>query len=301
MSSAPLVALLLLAAPADPLSAARSYAAKGQLKEAEAETRQYLVLHEDSGVAHFLLGYLLFREVKAKESLAEYTAGAKYQRPQADDLRVVGSDYVLLADYNDADKWFTTATQWQPENVLGWYYLGRTKYNENRFEEAIVAFERCLQVEPKHVKAQDNLGLSLQALGRYDQAQAAFLKAIEWQSNAPHKDPWPFIDLGSLYLEMNQPEKALDPLAQGIAIAPDTAKAYQQRGKAYLALQQLDKAQSDLEKAVQIAPASAPGHYVLGQLYQRQGKSEKAKEQFAQYARYNANHPSEIEAESPVQ
>ena len=172
-----MLALFAQGVPVDPLSTARAYAAKGQWKEAEAETRQYLVFHEDSGAAHFLLGYILFRDVKATESLAEYTAGAKYQRPAADDLRVVGSDYVLLADYSDADKWFTKAAEWQPENLLGWYYLGRTKYNENRFEEAIAAFEHCLKLEPKHVKAQDNLGLSLQALGRRKEAEAAFLTA----------------------------------------------------------------------------------------------------------------------------
>src|SRR2546430_10395142 len=38
------------------------------------------------------------RDEKAKASLAEFTAGAKYSAPIAADLKVVAFDYVLLGD-----------------------------------------------------------------------------------------------------------------------------------------------------------------------------------------------------------
>jgi cytochrome c-type biogenesis protein CcmH/NrfG len=43
--------------------------------------------------------------------------------------------------YPDADKWLTKMLEWAPNDSEGWYYLGRTKYNENRFAEAIRAFQ----------------------------------------------------------------------------------------------------------------------------------------------------------------
>ncbi len=64
---------------------------------------------------------------------------------------------VLLKDYADADKWFTKAVAWNPRDALGWYYLARTKYNENRFAEAISGFRKCLALNGKDVKAEDNL------------------------------------------------------------------------------------------------------------------------------------------------
>ncbi len=177
------------AAGADPLAQAKSYVAKDMLPAAETDVRSYLKDHADSASAHFFLGYIFFRETKARESLAEYTAGAKYQTPSAADLRVVGADYVILSDFGDADKWFSKATEMDPSNVLGWYYLGRTKYNENRFEEALSAFKTCLKLAPNHVRAEDNLGLTLQGLGRYEEAEQAFQNAIDWQANAGSKDP----------------------------------------------------------------------------------------------------------------
>ncbi len=301
MSSIVLLALMIaqLSGPStettavDPLAQAKAAAERGMLPEAEAEARQYLALHQNSGPGHFLLGYILFRQIKARESLAEYTEGAKYQRPSAADLRVVGADYVLLNDYGDADKWFTKSTQWAPGNALGWYYLARAKYNENRFEEAVAAFKECLKLDPKHVRAEDNLGLTLQALGRMEEAQQAFENAIAWQANAQVKDPWPYIDFGSFFLENNQPEKAAPYLQRALEIAPDSAKAHQQIGKAYLLLKELTKAQAELERAVQLEPDNARVHYMLGQLYQREGESDKAKKEFAQYSRLNALHPGE--------
>ena len=91
--------------PADPLETARSDANQGKLAEAETEVRKFLKSQGDSAKGHFLLGYLLFRQQKARESLAEMTEGAKYQRPSAGDLRG-WRHYVLLSDYGDADKWF---------------------------------------------------------------------------------------------------------------------------------------------------------------------------------------------------
>ena len=289
-----------LAQDPDALAQARSYAERDMLPAAETQVRGYLALHAQSADAHFLLGYILFRETKARESLAQYTAGAKYQTPSAADLRVVGADYVVLSDFADADKWFTKSTEMDPANVLGWYYLGRTKYNENRFEEALTAFRTCLKLEPHHLKAEDNLGLTLQGLGRYDEAEQAFQTALSWQAEAANKDPWPSIDMGSLELETNHPEKAIPFLERAIAMAPDSAKAHQQLGKAYLALKELPKAEVELEEAIKLSPDSAPAHYILGQLYQKQGQPEKAKLEFARYSQLNAGHSTENSRDSPA-
>ena len=151
----------------------QSLADAGQVAEAEMGARAYLKDNANSAEAHFLLGYTLFRQRKPKESLAEYTEGAKIRRPGASDLITVGSDYVLLADYTDADKWFTQALEWDSQNLQLRYYLGRTKYNENRFDEAVTLFEQCLTADPRNVKAKDNLGLSYQGLGKTEQAETA--------------------------------------------------------------------------------------------------------------------------------
>ncbi len=270
--------------PDTPLAEARSLLELGKLDEAERVTRRYLEIHRSSADGHYLLGYILFKKQDPKSSLAEYTEAARYRTPGAADLEAVAGDYVLLKDYPDADKWFTKAVEWNPKDPLGWYYLGRTKYNENRFEEAVSAFEQCLRLDPKNVKAEDNLGLSFEGLNQIEKAIAAYRTAIDWQKDTTDKNGGPLIDLGSLLVDDNRPDEALPYLVDAARISPEDYRVHRQLGKAYIHLNRLDEAGIELEKAVRLAPQNAPVHFMLSQVYRRQGLMEKARIESERYS-----------------
>jgi tetratricopeptide (TPR) repeat protein len=265
------------------LARARALADSGKVSDAETAARRYLEIHKESAEGHYLLGYILFKRQEAKASLAEYTEGAKFRTPSAYDLEVVACDYVLLRDYPDADKWFSKSVEWNPGNFQALYYLGRTKYNENRFEEAVNVFLECLKLDPKSVKAEDNLGLSYQGLGRFDDAIAAYRTAIAWQAGTKQKDSGPYVDLGTLFVDNDRPREAIPELLNAIALAPDDERAHRELGKAYLHIDDLGKAQVELERAVQLAPRNAPAHFMLAQVYRRRGLADKAKEESERY------------------
>ena len=304
------------------LADARSLLNKGLVSDAERVARAFLQEHQDSAEAHFFLGYILFKEIQsdaernastlrddyqqssrppassafqdavAKASLAEFTEGAKYHSPSAFDLKIVALDYVLLGDYADADKWLTRSLAWNPQDSEGWYYLGRTKYNENRFAEAVSAFEQCLKLDPKNVKAEDNLGLSFAGLGLNEEAATAYQTAIAWQAQLLVKNPGPYIDLGSLLLDENKTDEAISNLFQAVEISPRDSKAHETLGKAYARLDQLPKAQRELEKALELSPQSTNLHCMLAPVYRKQGLTEKAKLEFDRCAAMHVTHSS---------
>jgi len=263
---------------------AKSLLENGNVPEAEQLTRSYLESHPTSANAHFLLGLILFKEVKAKDSLAEYTIGARYRDPSAYDLEIAGLNYVLLGDYLNADKWLSKSVQMDSHNWESWYYLGRTKYNENRFNEAVTAFQQALKLSPKNIKAEDNLGLAYDGLGRKPEAEQAYRDAIRWQSQALQEDPGPYLDLGILLIDQNRPQEAISYLQQATQISPHDPKPHEQLGKAYTGLQRLPEAQVELERAVEASPNDAALHYVLGQIYRRQGMKDKAQAEFEKSA-----------------
>jgi tetratricopeptide (TPR) repeat protein len=304
-----------LATPGDtPLEEARAALERGSANDADRIVRRYLVNHPDSPEGHFLLGHILFREIQneahekgvqvpglnpsrakhreeqAKASLAEFTAGAKFHAPSAADLKVVAFDFVLLGDYVDADKWLTRMLAWTPADSEGWYYLGRAKYSENRFTEAISAFQQCLKLDPGNVKAEDNLGLSYAGLDRNEEALAAYKTAILWQTRVTQKNPGPYIDLGSLLLDQGRPQEATPYLLQAIEIAPLESKAHELLGKAYARLEELPKAQTELEKAVELSPQSSNLHCMLAPVYRKQGLTEKAQFEFDRCAALAGSH-----------
>jgi len=272
-------------APETPLAEARSLLEAGKVQEAEKDVRRYIVEHPQSGEAHFLLGYILFKQQNAVPSLTEYTEGAKYRKPTSTDLEVVASDYVLLKDYPDADKWFTKAVEWNPQDTLGWYYLGRTKYNENRFSEAVAAFQKCLTLKPRDVKAEDNLGLAYEGLNQIEDADNAYRTAISWQSVSLEKDPGPYLNLGSLLVGNGHAEESLPYLLQAVKLAPADFRMHRALGKAYSYLNQLEKARAALEKAESLAPTDAPIHFMLAQVYRKSGLTDKAKAESETYSK----------------
>ncbi|MDP9160319.1 MAG: tetratricopeptide repeat protein [Acidobacteriota bacterium] len=269
------------------LQQATSFLQSGDLSSAERTARIYLKTHANSADGHFLLGNILFRETKPKESLAEYTEAARFHDPSAFDLKVVALDYVLLGDYADADKWFTKSLQGDPKDSQAWYYLGRTKYNESKLEDAVGAFRQCLKLEPKNVKAEDNLGLSYEGLGRTEEGITAYKTAIAWQAQSLDKTSGPFIDLGALLMKQNRSEEALPYLQQAVEVSPKDARAYEYLGKAYSDLNQMEEAQKQLEKAVTIAPQSARLHFILGQIYRKEGLTQKAKMELERASQLN--------------
>jgi Flp pilus assembly protein TadD len=277
--------------PANDLADVRALLTEGRTATAEAALRTYLQANPKSADAHFLLGFALFRDKKAAASLAEYTAGAAIRRPGADELKTVASDYVLLGDFGDADKWFTEVTTESASDADAWYLLGRTKYNENRFTEAVTAFERALSLHPKYVEAENNLGLTLQEQNKADEAKAAFKQAIEWQGDHP-ADPQPFLNLGTLLANESDFTEAIPLLAKAAALSPENPKVHEALGQVYESQKELPKAQAELERAVALAPETSGLHFKLGQIYRHEGLSEKAQHEFAVCEKLNSTHSS---------
>lgn len=282
-----------------PLAEARSLATSGLLAKAEAIVRSYLDRNPASADAHFLLGYVLFREQRARDSLAEFTAGAKYRRPKADEFMTIASDYVLLDDYVDADKWFSEVTQERPDDADAWYLLGRTQYNENDYPKAVASFGRALALHPRYIEAENNLGLAWRATNQTDKAKDAFQTAIAWQAEHP-VDSQPYLNLGTLLADASQFDQALPYLTEAVALAPDNPRIHEELAHVYEATNSLPKAQSELERAVALAPKAAALHFKLARVYRRQGLQEQAKRELDLCEKLNGTQSS-IDTPNPPQ
>jgi tetratricopeptide (TPR) repeat protein len=264
----------------DPLSTARTLLSSGKITESEKILRTHLNADPSSADAHFLLGYVLFREQKPRESLVEFTAGARFRRPRSDEFKIIASDYVLLGDFSDADKWYSEVVAETPDDADAWYLLGRTKFNENDFPAAIAKLERALTLRPKYVEAENNIGLAWRELNNFDKSQAAFQTAIEWQGDRP-LDAEPFLNLGTLLADQNNLDKAIPYLTKAATLSPENPSIHEELSHVYSAQQDLPKAQGELERAIALAPDISSLHFKLGQIYRKEGMRDRAQHEFA--------------------
>ena len=206
---------------------------------------------------------MLFREQRAKDSLAQFTAGAKYQRPKADDFMTIASDYVLLGDYVDADKWFTEVTQERPDDSEAWYLLGRTEYNESDYPKAIASFERALALRPHYVQAETILDWHGRELTRPTMPKLRFKRRSPGRATIP-SDSQPYLNLGTLLAEASQFNQALPYLTQAAALSPDNPRIHEELAHIYEATNNISKAQSELQQAMAQAPKSSSASFQAG-------------------------------------
>jgi tetratricopeptide (TPR) repeat protein len=260
---------------------AKSSANLSDFVEADKDLRSYLVGHPGSADGLAFLGYVLEREDKPEESLEFYNRAAKIQAPQADDLKIVALDYVLLNDIADAVKLLEKCTARQSSNRDCWYYLGRAYFTDGRFREAKPAFEKALVLNPHDSKAEDYLGLILESENRKPEAIQAYKTSIAWQKESSHPSEHPYIHLAMLYDAQGASEQAIEPLLEGLKINSQSALLYDRLGQVYLHLKRYEEAREQLEKALKLDPRNASAHFQLGRAYQRLGLHEEAKTEFA--------------------
>jgi len=249
--------------------------------EADTALREYLNRHANSEDALYLLGFVLHREQKPRESLEIYTRAAAVRVPNGDDLKIVGLDYVLLSDYSDAIKWLERAVEFEPQNKEAWYYLGRAYYSQGRLTDAGRAFSTVLQLSPRDARAENNLGLVFESQAKPDQAIIAYRNAIEWQQLTIPRSEQPYLNLGSLLLEQNQTDEAIAPLEESVKLAPADATCRLKLGIAYLRANRLTVAQRELEEAIRIDPENAAAHFQLARAYKQLKLNDRAKAEFA--------------------
>lgn len=271
----------------EPLRAAGELEQENRFVEAEQTLRVYLQQDDSSGEAHELLAYALMRENKPKDALTEYTRAAELEKPSSAMLVHVGQAYALLGDNTDADHWTLRAVQMDPKNADAWYGLGRLRYTEQRFSDALSCFERVLALVPKSVKAENNLGLTYEALNHPDAAMAAYRQAIVWQKAGPaaEKSDEPLLNLGTMLVHQGSVREAEPLLVEAEQLAPRNSQVHEQLGHLYLEKGDYAGAQREFARACELDPGKSSLHFLLGQSYKRLGRKQEADAEFATAAR----------------
>jgi tetratricopeptide (TPR) repeat protein len=119
--------------------------------------------------------------------------------------------------------------------------MGSVYYQQNKYEAAIAAYQRYVDLATADPNALDSLGTCLQALGRYDEAIATFQRALA--INAESRVA--LIHLGNAYLQQGRYRAALEQYQRFLQIARDDWS----RGRSYEYMAASYLKQGDLERA----------------------------------------------------
>ncbi|HEX2649781.1 MAG TPA: tetratricopeptide repeat protein [Burkholderiales bacterium] len=128
------------------------------------------------------------------------------------------------------------------------YMLGCALQALGRLDDAIAAFRAALALDPGHAKAHNNLGVALEAAGDLDGAAECYRAAVG-------RDPamaQALYNLGNLHAQLGQAEQAIGEVGAALAIEPDHADWRCNLGSLRRGVRQLDEALAEFRAAIAI-------------------------------------------------
>jgi tetratricopeptide (TPR) repeat protein len=100
--------------------------------------------------------------------------------------------------------------------------LGNTLKELGRLDEAEASYTKAIALKPDFAEAHNNLGITLKELGRLDEAEASYTKAIALKSDFAEAHS----NLGITLKELGRLDEAEASYTQAIALKPDYAVAF---------------------------------------------------------------------------
>ena len=205
--------------------------------------------------------------LKKAEALAPLDARSRFTLAMA---------YVVLRQGRWARPELETLAAADPRSPLYPYWLARLEYDEEHYAAAVDGFRHALVLDPGYVKAYDNLGLALDALGRYDEAIKSYEEALRLNRARGAHSPWPALNLGLLLTRLGRLEEAEPLFRESAREDPRFALAPYQLGLVLEKKGQAAEAMAALGQAAALDPRYPEPHYALARLYRRAGETEKA-------------------------
>ncbi len=153
-------------------------------------------------------------EIKAARPLLE-----TQRRYLAGISGIRASHLVEIGKRDEAVAAYQRAIELDPKVAYSHRGLGNVYRDLGRHDEAIAAYQRAIELDPKDAAPHNGLGSVCRDLGRYDEAIAAFQRAIELdpQSASPHNN------LAGIYMDRREFVKARHHFNERVRLAPDTA------------------------------------------------------------------------------
>ena len=134
---------------------------------------------------------------------------------------------------------------------------GKEFYFNDQDQEAVASFEEALKLDPDLAEAHFRLGLGYEALGKRDEAEAEYKKAVETYKKylADHEnDPEAHYDLGQTYAGLGQYSEAIREYRLATKLKEDDPDIYYDLGVAHTKLAQYDAAAVAFSKSLEIDP-----------------------------------------------
>ncbi len=135
------------------------------------------------------------------------------------------------------------------DNPGSMYQMGRYYQGQNRFDQAISAYEKALAADSHFVEARNGLGVIYSRQGKYREAIEAFQTAIQQAPKAAHL----YSNMGYAYYLQGHYAESVAALKQATVLDPTNQRALNNLGVAYAKAGSKDESALAFSQAVNVS------------------------------------------------
>ncbi len=134
------------------------------------------------------------------------------------------------------------------DGYLAWLERGDELFQSQRYNEAIAAYNKVIQVNPEDDVAWFKRGIALENLQFYEEAVASFDHVLQLQP----QDYLAWYKQGNAWMQLQRYPEALQSFEQVVQIQPDNYWVWLDRGKVLEGMERYEEAVASYDRAVQI-------------------------------------------------
>ena len=209
--------------------------------------------------------------------LARAAAGASGGRPAAVAVGICLAAMAALT-FQRAGVFSSDQRLWRnnleksPRRASLWCGLGKAYADAGAPDEAILCFDKSLELDSKDYHAWLERGIARAAAGRSAEAIADYDRAIALKPECA--EAW--YTRSNAFFNLGRSAEALRDLDKAIALKPDYAEAYVNRGLIHAAAGRYDDAVRDYDRAIAAEPDSAQAYVNRGLVFAATRRPDEA-------------------------
>ena len=200
-------------------------------------------------------------------------------------LLEIGNGLVRSGEPNRGVEFLERAVAVEPSSARSQGSLAQGLLESDRFGEAIVAFERTIELGGDGPGVRLYLGAALWESGRYPEAEEQYRRIV---TRYPTALGAALQSLGGLLLWQGRYAEAVEPLRQAAGVVTDSVTVRFDLARALDGVGELADARQGYERVIEMAPQFSKAHYRLARLLQRQGETADAQRVMERFGELHA-------------